>query len=41
MEGRNPVRNDLLEFQYHYNDTRNDGGRGDDDGDAGDQEDDC
>ena len=32
MEGRNPVRNDLLELQYHY-DIGNDGVRGDNDGD--------
>lgn len=29
MEGRIPVRNDLLESQYHYNGIGNDGGRGD------------
>ena len=42
MEGRNPVRNDLVECQYHYDDLRNGGGSGDDDGndDDGDERDD-
>lgn len=46
MERRNPVRNDLLGCQYHYDDIGNDSRRGDndgdddDDGDGDDQEDD-
>lgn len=43
MEGRNPVRNDLLECRLHYGDLRNDGRCGGDDGneDKNDREGNC